>query len=826
MGPIASGLQLTVEIDGSGLPWSGDCAQTSCSASPCSISLSQDIILTPDPMSLACDIQVGGEGSLGTWTAPPSMTNAFTLTIRDPINLSGAIFDLSTKLAIKGHDSIAVTGVATVNFLTASAMLSTNGANLKNAQFKISSSASGTVEALVTVLQSTVIEKTDNADGALFAFQPFTSSTAQPKVTFYAGVQMNSTTSSPNWALISASSGQKLTIQMSGVFCKNFTASALVTTDSVDSQSVKLDIVDYSDLTMRLSKGLVTLIAGGGGSNSITIKNSSLSNLDVAVGNILPPLFVNTNSYTLQMFDSAVKGFAIKGAPALFFQSRKNNLTNVVFDVNKAAFSAGPNSITDFIYDDSIPPAVATTGFQVSLKSTDWMVGANSSVVFSDTSLSPATTVTIESELNFISGSLFGDYTCTFAPKRLYLKSDAVVYVPSCMLDLSKGVISISESITPIIYGNASTNSSLVVDAKWTYDGTIDLDNFTNLIVTPDDVNPGVYAIRAGANLKLKGAPSAIFIQWPSDLILPYNQSYLLYEADSAFARTMVSSDPTHWTIDWVPTSATSSSASFVLPAPPVVPPPPHSPVAPTPLTFGPTVTVPFTAPVDRVVPVASPSPPECLPKLTGADLLRFTCIDGKWTSNTSITQPTVEIPPQTSIVIVGNLTTSQLVLTGLQASVVVKGCISEGLKFVYVELTEEDIKRLEKEKDKKFTTLLLSIVDSPDNSTEQCASSINLADVELKIKTKESGCKKVKSQRQQSNEKKTLSALFTLDTSKCNLWWIILVSVLGGLILLGAIIFALLTAFVPAVRKAVRPYSAAKKNRARATATEFTDNP
>lgn len=137
-------------------------------------------------------------------------------------------------------------------------------------------------------------------------------------------------------------------------------------------------------------------------------------------------------------------------------------------------------------------------------------------------------------------------------------------------------------------------------------------------------------------------------------------------------------------------------------------------------------------APTASTVPLTK----ECLPKLSAEDALRYVCIDGKWTSTTSITQDIFEIPPQTTIVIVGNLTTSQLVLTGLQASVIVKGCISDDLEYVSVEITEQDIKRLEKEKGKKFTHLLLS-VDSSGNSTELCNNQINLASVQLKPRLK-----------------------------------------------------------------------------------------
>lgn len=64
---------------------------------------------------------------------------------------------------------------------------------------------------------------------------------------------------------------------------------------------------------------------------------------------------------------------------------------------------------------------------------------------------------------------------------------------------------------------------------------------------------------------------------------------------------------------------------------------------------------------------------------------------------------------------------------------------------------------------------------------------------VEFKVSTKKkSGCKEVKAEKAK-RDSKTIAAVFTLDTSKCNLWWIILVSVLGGILLIGILILILL---------------------------------
>jgi hypothetical protein len=55
-----------------------------------------------------------------------------------------------------------------------------------------------------------------------------------------------------------------------------------------------------------------------------------------------------------------------------------------------------------------------------------------------------------------------------------------------------------------------------------------------------------------------------------------------------------------------------------------------------------------------------------------------------------------------------------------------------------------------------------------------------------------------------------TLSGVFKVDTSGCkkksSTWWIVLVSVLGGVIVLGAI-FALLATFTP-LKHIIRPHA------------------
>lgn len=192
-------------------------------------------------------------------------------------------------------------------------------------------------------------------------------------------------------------------------------------------------------------------------------------------------------------------------------------------------------------------------------------------------------------------------------------------------------------------------------------------------------------------------------------------------------------------------------------------------------------------------------------PPLSPALYPLFSCINDTWVSQESVSVPTVTIPPNGDLLIFGNLSTGSVVFEGLSGSLKVKGCISSNLTCISVEITESDIKKLEKAKDKQATLLLL---DS--DSESSCEGGTNLNKLGLSISSRfKSSCKKVKAEKvKNGSSSKTFSAVFTLDTSKCNLWWIILVSVIGGILLIATIVIVLLVVLVPSVRHAIRPYS------------------
>ena len=141
------------------------------------------------------------------------------------------------------------------------------------------------------------------------------------------------------------------------------------------------------------------------------------------------------------------------------------------------------------------------------------------------------------------------------------------------------------------------------------------------------------------------------------------------------------------------------------------------------------------------------------------------------------------------------------LVLSSLNASVVVQGC-ANNLSSVTVELTPEQLKTLQPTQLQSLITLEGASGDCADFSLSS-----------LRVNITGSTCRRVSASKS-STVGTTLSGVFTLDNSKCKRWWIILVAVICGAIVVGIVIFILLVTFVPSIRRKVRPYTRALDSR------------
>ena len=188
----------------------------------------------------------------------------------------------------------------------------------------------------------------------------------------------------------------------------------------------------------------------------------------------------------------------------------------------------------------------------------------------------------------------------------------------------------------------------------------------------------------------------------------------------------------------------------------------------------------------------------------------QFTCVNGSWTfkGNLSI-NTTLVIPPNSNINITGSLTSnSSIVFNGLGSNITVGGCLSigkNGSSHVEIELTQDDLETIRRKGGKLTQTLI-----SSDGSCN------NLDLVQLNSVVKGSSCRDLKVEKSVSNGQ--LSALFTVNTSRCNTWWIILASVLASAVVIFCVVMIILVLFVPSVRECLRPYS--KRSRTKASIT------
>lgn len=166
----------------------------------------------------------------------------------------------------------------------------------------------------------------------------------------------------------------------------------------------------------------------------------------------------------------------------------------------------------------------------------------------------------------------------------------------------------------------------------------------------------------------------------------------------------------------------------------------------------------------------------------------------GTWQTNGSVITPTITIPPATAVEVDGDLNVTSLTF-GSGATIQVNGCVYLGLS-IFLELTEEDLKALSK----KTTIILLTA----NLSNQTCSGDTDLSTVNLQLKTPNLKCKKLKTEN--PSQRTTLAVTLTLDSSGCNVWWIILVSVVGAVLLI-LIVFVLIVTFIPAATAAVRPF-------------------
>jgi predicted outer membrane repeat protein len=233
---------------------------------------------------------------------------------------------------------------------------------------------------------------------------------------------------------------------------------------------------------------------------------------------------------------------------------------------------------------------------------------------------------------------------------------------------------------------------------------------------------------------------------------------------------------------------------------------PPSSPPTPVESPIAspqqPAFNAPFEAPLDT--PFDTPQPESSVCTGTQPSVGIWTCLDGLWTSSESLTTTLLTIPGTTAALVVGNLTVSDLTITGLQSSVSVQnGCvyISGTLK---IELSAADLEEISKESGSSRTISVIS-------QDSVCPS---LSTVAINAYKTASSCRKVEVSSKPDvvdGSRAILTALFKVNSSRCNTKWIILGCVLGGILVI-VLVVALVVTFNDKAKAVVRPFWARKR--------------
>ena len=182
-----------------------------------------------------------------------------------------------------------------------------------------------------------------------------------------------------------------------------------------------------------------------------------------------------------------------------------------------------------------------------------------------------------------------------------------------------------------------------------------------------------------------------------------------------------------------------------------------------------------------------------------------FVCIDAQWVSDGSVDVGTLSVPRSSVTIIQGNLTTSSLIIASATSTINVTGCfttIDGTTPPITVTLTQEDLDEIIR-RGGKLTTVLLQ------QSSECGAIGASVVNVDTRaIKS----CKKIETNKISSSS--TISMTFRVSNSGCNTWWIILVSVVCGVIILAIGVVIVLAIVWRPFREKIRPFSRKRSNK------------
>jgi hypothetical protein len=179
-----------------------------------------------------------------------------------------------------------------------------------------------------------------------------------------------------------------------------------------------------------------------------------------------------------------------------------------------------------------------------------------------------------------------------------------------------------------------------------------------------------------------------------------------------------------------------------------------------------------------------------------------WTCANGAWVSNGSISGDSITISAGSHVVVSGNMTVGEVLISGLESSLSIEGgCASIGS--IQITLSEEDLETISKDSGSARTLTLVT----------QNASCASLQALGVTASSSKKSCRKLESSRaleEMNGSQTSLVAVFKVSSVGCNTKWIILGSVLGGVLLLVTIA-VLVVSLNKSVRTFFRPFSARK---------------
>lgn len=210
------------------------------------------------------------------------------------------------------------------------------------------------------------------------------------------------------------------------------------------------------------------------------------------------------------------------------------------------------------------------------------------------------------------------------------------------------------------------------------------------------------------------------------------------------------------------------------------------------------TEAIPESPPTVTAVEPTAPAPPpiDCTSRRPEPKD-SFTCINGTWTANASLSAPQVTV--SSPIVIASNFTANNVTYIGINSSITVYGCANIN-GTLNVELTAEDVRRL----NKTAVALLTSF---------GCINSTNFSLIPINVKGPTQGCDKISYSTKQEGSSTTTSLVLIMgierNPCKSNRNAIIIgTSVSAGVVLLAAVGLAIAASCSSSVRTIFRPYS------------------